>query len=294
MESSILTAVLLPLALGIIMLGMGLSLTPADFKRIFLYPKAATAGLLCQLVLLPLVAYLLCKAWNLEAELAVGIMILAACPGGATSNLIAHLAKGDTALSITLTAFSSLLAVITIPLIVNFAIVEFIPTGQEQQLDVLKTVLSVLIITLIPVAIGMLIRSRSVRFAGRMERPVRVMSAILLVAIIFAAILKERANVIGFFVEAGPVALSLNLVMLAIGYFGSRILRLNSRQSTTISIETGIQNGTLGIAIAATIIGNSQMAIPPAIYSLIMFFTAGVIIFLGNKKSKEEKQLVKS
>ncbi|MGB3181129.1 MAG: bile acid:sodium symporter family protein [Cyclobacteriaceae bacterium] len=294
MESNILTAVFLPLALAIIMLGMGLSLVPADFKRIVVYPKAVMAGLVAQLVLLPVIAFVLVQAWGLQAELAVGIMILAACPGGATSNLIAHLAKGDTALSITLTAFSSILAVFTIPLIVNFAIVEFMPAGQEQPLDVLKTVLSVVAVTLVPVTIGMVIRARAKGFALRMDKPVRVMSAVLLIAIILAAILKERENVLGFFVQAGPVALSLNVVMLSLGYLGSRLLSLSSRQSTTIAIETGIQNGTLGIAIAATIIGNTEMSIPPAIYSLIMFFTAGVIIYIGNRKNKAEEVPVNS
>ncbi|MGB5931250.1 MAG: bile acid:sodium symporter family protein, partial [Cyclobacteriaceae bacterium] len=294
MESKILTAVFLPLALAIIMLGMGLSLVPADFKRIVVYPKAVMAGLVAQLVLLPVIAFVLVQAWGLQAELAVGIMILAACPGGATSNLIAHLAKGDTALSITLTAFSSILAVFTIPLIVNFAIVEFMPAGQEQPLDVLKTVLSVVAVTLVPVTIGMVIRARAKGFALRMDKPVRVMSAVLLIAIILAAILKERENVLGFFVQAGPVALSLNVVMLSLGYLGSRLLSLSSRQSTTIAIETGIQNGTLGIAIAATIIGNTEMSIPPAIYSLIMFFTAGVIIYIGNRKNKAEEVPVNS
>lgn len=284
MESTILTAVFLPLALGIIMLGMGLSLTTQDFKRIFIYPKAVTIGLINQIILLPIIAFGLIKLFGLQAELAVGIMILAACPGGATSNLISHLAKGDTALSITLTAFSSLITVVSIPFVVNFSIVHFMPGGEEQQLNVLKTVLSVLAITIVPVVIGMFIHARSPKFSARMEKPVKIMSAILLVLIIAAAILKEKDNILSFFEQAGPVALSLNVIMLALGFFGSRLLQLSGKQSATISIETGIQNGTLGIAIAATIIGNSQMTIPPAIYSLIMFVTAGVVIFIGHKK----------
>ncbi len=287
MESNVLTAVFLPLALGIIMLGMGLSLTLADFKRIFIYPKAVAIGLINQIVLLPLIAFALVKAFGLQTELAVGIMILAACPGGATSNLISHLAKGDTALSITLTAFSSLITVISIPLIVNFAILEFRPNGEEQQLNVFKTVISVLVITIIPVAIGMLIHSKAPSFSTKMEKPVKIMSAVFLALIILAAVLKEKDNLVDFFIQAGPVALSLNVAMLALGFYGSRLLKLSPRQSATVSIETGIQNGTLGIAIAATIIGNSQMSIPPAIYSLIMFVTAGVVIYIGNKTIKD-------
>ena len=287
MESNILTEVLLPLALGIIMLGMGLSLTIADFRRIIVYPKSVTIGLINQIVVLPLIALALIKLFGLQTELAVGIMILSACPGGATSNLIAHLAKGDTALSITLTAFSSLITVLTIPFIVNFAIVEFMPNGQAQQLNIFETVIGVLLVTIIPVAIGMFIRSRSLSFSERMEKPVKILSAVFLALIIIAAIAKEKENIVEFFTLAGPVALALNVSMLTLGFYSARLFKLPSRQSGTISIETGIQNGTLGIAIAATLLGNSTMTIPSAIYSLIMFVTAGIVIFIGNRTIKD-------
>jgi len=286
MESNILTAVLMPLALGVIMLGMGLSLTIADFKRVIIYPKAVAIGLANQLILLPLVAFGLIQLFGLQTELAVGMMILAACPGGATSNLISNLAKGDTALSITLTAFSSLITIFTIPLIVNFALVRFMPDGEVAQLNVFHTVVSVLVITILPVSIGMLVRSKAQVFALKMETPVKVLSAIFLALIIMAAVLKEKENVLEFFKQAGPVALALNVTMLAIGFYGSRLLKLTERQSATVSIETGIQNGTLGIAVAVTIIGNSEMSIPSAIYSLIMFATAGVVIYIGNRTIK--------
>ncbi len=287
MQSNILTEVFLPLALGIIMLGMGLSLTIADFRRIFVYPKAVTIGLLNQIILLPIIAFGLIKVFGLQAELAVGIMILAACPGGATSNLISHLAKGDTALSITLTAFSSLVTVVSIPFIVNFAIVEFMPNGEEQQLNVMKTVVSVIVITIVPVAIGMFIHSKAPSFSQKMEKPVKIMSAIFLALIILAAILKEKDNLVIFFQQAGPVALTLNVVTLALGFFVAKLLGLSARQSMTVSIESGIQNGTLGITIAATLLNNSQMSVPPAIYSLIMFMTAGVVIYTGIKTIKD-------
>lgn len=287
MESNVITAVFLPVALGIIMLGMGLSLTIDDFKRIFVYPKAVAIGLVNQIILLPIIAFGLIKVFGLQAELAVGIMILAACPGGATSNLISHLAKGDTALSITLTAFSSLITVVSIPFIVNFAIVEFMPNGQEQQLDIVKTVISVVVITIIPVIIGMFIHSKAPTFSQKMEKPVKILSAVFLVLIILAAILKEKENLAEFFKLAGPVALTLNVATLALGFFAAKALGLSARQSTTVSIESGIQNGTLGIAIAATILQNPAMTIPSAIYSLIMFMTAGVVIYMGIKTIKD-------
>jgi len=283
METNTLTEVFLPLALGIIMLGMGLTLKIDDFKRITVYPKPVLIGLVNQLIILPLVAFALVVLFGIQAELAVGFMILAACPGGATSNLITLLSKGDTALSITLTAIASLVTVITIPFIVNFAIVQFMPAGEAQQLNVLGTVISVMLITVIPVSIGMIIHSRAPRFSHKMERPVRFLSAVFLALIILAAILKERANLATFFEQAGPVALALNVSTLAIGYFIARWFKLPTRQQRTISIESGIQNGTLGITVAATLIGNSAMTIPSAIYSLIMFGTAIVLIYWGNR-----------
>jgi BASS family bile acid:Na+ symporter len=289
MEGNILTEVFLPLTLAVIMLGMGLSLTLTDFKRIFIYPKAVTLGLINQLVILPLIAFSLAIFFDLNPGLAVGLMILAACPGGPTSNLISHLANGDTALSITLTAFSSLITVVTIPFIVNFSISYFIPGGEQPPLNILGTVISVLAITIIPVAIGMLIFKKSPQLARKMDRPFRIFSAVFFVVIILAAILKERENIVDYFSQIGPVALGLNVLTLAFGFFSAKALGLVAKQARTISIESGIQNGTLGITIAATLIGNSEMTIPSAVYSLIMFGTAGVLIFIGgNKKATIE------
>lgn len=268
------------------MMGMGLSLTLGDFTRVVRFPKAVALGLVNQLLILPIVAFTLIQLFGLKTELAVGLMILAACPGGATSNLISHLAKGDTALSITLTAFSSLITVITIPFIVNFAIIQFMPEGEEQTLSVINTVLSVVAITIVPVGIGMIIRHYNHGFAQKMDRPVKLISAIFLALIILAAMLKERENLGEYFRLAGPVALALNVIMLAIGFYGSRLFKLVPRQAGTVSIETGIQNGTLGITVAATLLNNPQMTIPSAIYSLIMFITAGVVIYIGNKTIK--------
>lgn len=289
MESNILTQLFLPLALAVIMFGMGLSLRFGDFKRILIYPKAVTIGLINQIVFLPIVAFGLIKVFGLQTELAVGLMILAACPGGATSNLITHLAKGDSALSITLTAFSSLITVLTIPFVVNFAILYFIPNGEEQQLNVLGTVISVIFITIIPVAIGMMVLKKAPRLAQKWDAPFRKISAIFFVIILIAAVLKERENLVAYFAEAGPVALALNLVTLILGFFCGKVFGLGNKQSTTIAIEAGIQNGTLGITIAATLLVNSTMAIPSAIYGLLMFGTAGFVIFLGNRTLNKEK-----
>lgn len=284
MQSSVITELFLPLALAIIMFGMGLSLTPADFKRILIYPKAVGVGLLNQLVLLPLIAFGLILLFDLQPELAVGLMILAACPGGATSNLITHLAKGDSALSITLTGFSSLVTVFTIPFVVNFSIRYFMSGGEIQQLNIVGTVVAVLLVTVIPVVLGMVVLRKSPALAARLDKPFRKISTIFFVMIVFAAIFKERENLVRYFLEAGPVALALNVCTLAVGYFSSRMLGLSKKQSTTVSIEAGIQNATLGITVAATLLLNPTMTIPSVIYGLLMFGTAGMIIGLASKR----------
>jgi BASS family bile acid:Na+ symporter len=290
METNFLTDLLLPVSLGIIMLGMGLSLVPDDFKRVALYPKAAVIGIINQIVLLPLVGFLLLHLIPMHTpELAVGIMILAACPGGPTSNLISHISKGDTALSITLTAISSMIVVITIPLIVNLSMRYFLQYGEYVPLPVLDTIVKVIIITLLPVAIGMLIHAKFPSFSVKMNKPVKFLSGILLFVIIIAAILNDKENFFNFFAQAGPVALVLNVAMLVIGYFTAKMANLHVSQCITISIESGIQNGTLGIAIAATLLHNPTMTISPAIYSLIMFMTAGIIIAWMNLKYKDSK-----
>jgi len=289
MQSSVLTELFLPFSLAVIMFGMGLSLRVEDFKRILIYPKAVGIGLLNQLVLLPILAFGIVKAFSLPPELAVGLMILAVCPGGATSNLITHLAKGDSALSITLTACSSVITVFTIPFLVNFSIAYFIPGGEAKQLEVVGTVVSVLFITLIPVALGMITLAKAPRLAEKWDQPFRKISIVFFVVIVGAAILKERANLVQYFIEAGPAALALNLSTLALSFAMAKWTGLPFRQGLTIAIESGIQNGTLGITIAATLLVNSVMSIPSAIYSLLMFGTAALVILWGNKVASASK-----
>ena len=289
MQSSVLTELFLPFSLAVIMFGMGLSLRIEDFKRILIYPKAVGIGLLNQLIFLPIIAFGIANLFELPAELAVGLMILAVCPGGATSNLITHLAKGDAALSITLTAFSSVITVFTIPFLVNYSIGHFIPGGEAQQLEVVGTVVSVLVITIIPVALGMLVFAKAPKLASKLDLPFRRISAIFFVIIVVAAVLKEKENLVRYFVEAGPAARALNVATLALSFGMAKLVKLPFRQGLTIAIESGIQNGTLGITIAATLLMNSVMTIPSAIYSLIMFGTAALVIFFGNYVASSQK-----
>lgn len=282
MEQSVITAVFLPLALAFIMMGMGLSLTLDDFQRILVAPKSIFIGLVAQIVFLPVIGFLLVSAFGLTGALAVGVMIIAACPGGPTSNLVSHLAKGDLALSISLTAVSSAITVVTIPLIVNFSIMYF---GEEGSvtLPVIRTIGQIVGVTLIPAGIGMFIRSKNPQLTHKAERPVKIASAVFFVMILLAAILKEKANLVEFFILTGPVTLLLNISTMLVGFLIARAFMLPLRQRISISIESGIQNGTMGIMIAATLLQNSTMTIPVAIYSLLMFITVVAVIWIGNK-----------
>lgn len=287
MNSGIISTALLPLALAIIMFGLGLSLKVGDFKRIFLYPKAIIIGSFTQLVLLPVlgftIAALLLKS---SPELAIGLIILAMCPGGPTSNLLTHLANGDTALCISLTAISSIVKIFTIPIMVNIAILHYMGVASEFHLDVLSSILKIVTITIVPAALGMLVKAWAPAFAQKAQKPVKVMSAIFLVLVILAAIYQERTTIVRSMVIAGPAALLLNISGMLLGYYIPRLFNLPWAQQITISIETSIQNGTLAIAIASSplMLGNATMAIPAVVYSLIMFITAGLFISLVNRR----------
>lgn len=280
------STVILAIALFIIMLGMGLSLVKNDFTRILKHPKAIILGLANQIILLPIIAYFLLSIYPTTPEIAIGVMILAACPGGPTSNLIAHLAKGDTALSVSLTAISSLITIITIPLIVNFALTQFIKVGQIIQLPIAQTIAQIFAIVLIPICIGMIIKAKRPEFATNMAKPVRTASGVVLILVIAGIILKEKANIIPYFKQAGAITLALNVVTMALGYFSSKLLNLAPKQAVSISIESGIQNGTMAIMIATVLLSNTTFAIAPAIYSLIMFGTGGLMIVFFGKRAK--------
>ncbi|TKD10322.1 bile acid:sodium symporter family protein [Polyangium fumosum] len=288
MQSNVFTAVFMPLALGVIMLGLGLGLTPEDFRRVLVYPRAVFVGLVCQTVLLPLACYGIAKGFGLPPELAVGLMLLAASPGGATANLFSHLAKGDVALNITLTATNSLLSLFTLPFIVNLSLAAFLGTEKSIPLQFDK-VIQVFAVVLIPVGIGMLVRAKRPVVSDRLQSPVKITSAVFLLLIIAATVLKERANLVTYFKQVGLAALVFNLASMGLGYLVPLLARLPKRQATAIGMEIGIHNGTLAIAIASapTLLNNSTMAVPPAIYSLIMFFTAaafGSFVARGNNE----------
>lgn len=276
------SAIILALSLAIIMLGMGLSLVVEDFKRIFFQPKAIFIGLINQLVLLPIIAFGLTSVFSLKPEIAVGLMILSACPGGPTSNLISHLAKADIALSVTLTAFSSFITILTIPFIVNFSLEQFLDQSNMIQLDIGKTFGQILLIVIIPISIGMIIRKYKEKFALKMGKPVRIASGILLLLIIMALIIKEFKTLQESFEQAGLAVITLNLVVMLLGYYSARIFKVRKKRALSIAIESGIQNGTLGITVAIALLDNSSFALVSAVYGVLMFVSAGAVILVGS------------
>lgn len=282
-----LTTIGLPVALGIIMFGLGLSLTPRDFARVAKQPKAVLVALACQLVLLPLICFGLVLLFQLPPVLAVGMMLLAASPGGTTANLYSHLFRGDVALNISLTAVNSVLAVFTLPLITNLAITYFLPGDDALGLQFAKTI-EVFAIVLGPVVLGMLVRWWKPAFADRMDKPVRIASVIILVVVIAGAI---ATNLELLLENAGTLALITVLfcvLSLAVGFAVPRLLRVGRAQSVASSFEIGIHNATLAIVIAQTVIGSVEMSLPAAVYGVLMFFVALAFGFLIRERKPAE------
>ncbi|MCY7312178.1 MAG: bile acid:sodium symporter family protein [Pseudoxanthomonas sp.] len=286
MQSTLLTTLLLPLALGVIMLGLGLGLTVEDFRRVARYPRAVLTGLSLQILLLPWVAFGLALLFKLPPELAVGLMLLAASPGGATANIYSHLARGDVALNITLTAINSVLCLLTLPLILNLALEYFLGAGQYVPPPVRKIV-EVAFIIVFPVLIGMLIRARAPGFATRTEKPLRLLAVLVLVALVAIAFIQSWDNLMAWFVAVGLACLLFNLVSMGVGYAAPLALKMPKRQAIAIAMEIGIHNGTLAIYIALNVLGNPAMSVPAAIYSLLMFLTAAVFAFWLNRRKEE-------
>lgn len=282
MQASLLSTVILPIALAIIMMGLGLSLQLEDFKRIIRYPKAMIIGLLCQMLLLPAICYLIAKGLMLSPELSVGLMLIAAAPGGPSANLYSHIAKGDVALNVSLTALNSLLSIFSIALISNFAMQQFMQSDQAVPLQFGK-VMEVCMIVLIPISLGMVIRNFATNLAQKLDKPVKIGSALFLATAIILTGLQERDHLFHDFLEVGLAAFIFNIFCLGLGYWIPRLFQLPKAQAIAIGMEIGIHNGTLAIFIALTVIGNSTMAIPAVIYSLIMFITAAIFGAIVNR-----------
>ncbi|MFE7720872.1 bile acid:sodium symporter family protein [Nocardia rhizosphaerihabitans] len=283
--NSPLVSVGLPLALAVIMFGLGLSLTVADFTRIAKSPRIVAIALLCQVIALPIVAFGLVLLFDLPAILAVGMMLLASSPGGTTANLFSHLFRGDVALNVSLTAVNSVIAVVTVPLVTNFAIGYFDPaeSGESVGLQFGKVV-QVFAIVLVPVAVGMLVRRASAAFADRMDRPVRIGSALTLLLVILGTVATESDTLTESFVQVGAITVAFCLISLTVGYFLPRLLGVPDRQAIACAMEVGIHNSTIAITIAVSVLDSTEMAVPAAIYGILMFPLAAAFGYLITRK----------
>ena len=284
--TTIITQIFLPISLAIIMFGMGLTLVINDFTRLFTYPKEIFIGLFNQLVFLPLIGFLIILLFDLDSTMAIGIMILSLCPGGPTSNLITQVSRGNIGLSVTLTALASLITVFTIPIILSEAISYF--SGETDviiELPIVQTMIQILVITVIPVSIGMVIRKKNEDFALRMERPMRIASTVLFIIIFLLVMIANKDLIVQAMKEVGFATLLLNLSTMALGYMTAKFFGIKGKSQISITIESGIQNGTLAFVIATTILNNVEMGLPTGAYSIWMFISGGILMWrLGASK----------
>lgn len=268
MESP-LTTVGLPIALAIVMFGLGLSLTREDFRRVAQQPKAVTVALACQLVVLPAVCFLLIVLADLPPLLGIGMMLLAASPGGTTANLFSHLFHGDVALNITLTAVNSVISVVTLPIVTGVAIAYY-DRGDDVSVPFVEVV-KVFAIILVPVLVGMVVRARRPDFAARMDRPVRIGSAVVLAILVLGILVDERENVGDYFADVGLVGAGFCVISLVVGYVVPKAVGIADSQAIACSMEIGVHNGTLAIFIALEVLEAVTISVPAAVYSLMMF-----------------------
>jgi bile acid:Na+ symporter, BASS family len=269
---SALTTVALPLALGVIMFGLGLALTPDDFRRVLSAPRAVGVALVCQLLVLPFICFGIVVAFDLPAAFGIGLMLLAASPGGTAANLFSHLFHGDVALNISLTAINSVISIVTLPIVTNLAI-SYYDLGDTVTLQVRK-VIEVFLVVLVPVILGMLVRARSAELARRADRPVRIASATFLAIIVLGILAAEAGNAAGDIADVGVAVSMFCLISLLIGYGVPRLAGVTERQAIACSFEVGLHNATLAIYVAVEVLDVDEMAVPPAVYGLLMFFFA--------------------
>ena len=277
---SIITDIFLPLSLAFIMFSLGVGLTGADFTRVAKQPKDFLVGLICQIILLPLIAFILVKLWPISPELAIGVMIIAAAPGGVTSNILTSFARGDVALSISLTAVISLLSVITVPFIIVTSLGLLGSENVTQNISLTSMAISMFLIVTVPVILGMIFRRFASNAAVKFEPIAKKISIGLFVIVLLGAILAEKDNIVSYFADAGLITLALNVIMMIVAFYVAQLLATGNAQKKCIAIECGLQNGTLAIFVGTTLFGGGAFVIPAATYSLIMFATSLIFVYL--------------
>ena len=273
----------LPAALFLIMIGMGLTLTPKDFREVLIAPRATFYGLLAQVLLLPVFAFGLALLLGLGPAMAVGLVIIAACPGGTTSNIFAYLGGGDVALSVILTVLASLCSIVSLPLFTSWAMQYFNDTAVAFEMPVLRTIIALLVVVVVPLLIGMSMRKWAPRAAALGERAVGVFGLLVLVLVIVAIMMQLGDRIITLASQGSLAAIALNVVGLALGMVGGRIAGLSQREAFTVAIELGIKNGTVGLMITLSILHDSEMSVPSAVYGVMMFLFGFLMIVLARK-----------
>lgn len=271
MGSSALIDIGLPISLFLIMVGMGMTLTPKDFREVAVAPKGTAFGLVCQILLLPLVAFGVAVALDLSPALAVGLIVVAACPGGTTSNLFVYLGRGDVALSIVLTVIASLITIVSLPAFTGWALEYFNDAAMRIDLPVLRTVVTLVVIVLLPVAIGMTVRHFKPVLAAKGEKAVGLLGLVVLIAVIALLMIKLGDEAFELFRKAGVSAIILNVAGIILGMLGGRLIGLSRDQAFTVAIELGIKNGTLGLMVTLTLLHSEAMSVPSAVYGVLMF-----------------------
>ena len=272
-----------PIALALIMLGLGLGLTGKDFLRIVKQPKDFLVGFISQLFVLPVIAFILIKIFNTPPELALGIMIIAAAPGGVTSNVLTKFANGDVALSISLTAIISLISIISVPFIILESADLLQVSILTKDVSLIEIASQMFLVVTFPVIIGMLIRKLATNFVINNESKITKFSGMLFLIVLFAAIYEEKNNIVNYFAESGIITLLLNLIMMIFAYYLAQLFATGVKQKRCITLECGLQNGTLAIYVATEVFGGGVYVIPAATYSLIMFLTSLIFIYLVRK-----------
>ena len=282
---SIITDIFLPLALAFIMFALGLGLTGSDFIRVIKQPKDFFVGAISQIILLPVIAFILISIWPVSPELAIGVMIIAAAPGGVTSNILTSFAKGDVALSVSLTAIISLLCVVTVPFIIVTSLNLLGLDNITQNISLTSMAISMFLIVTVPVIIGMIFRKFASNVTLKFEPIAKKISMVLFVIVLLGAILAEKDNIVSYFADAGLITLILNIVMMIVAFYVAQFLGTGNSQKKCIAIECGLQNGTLAIFVGTTLFDGGAYVIPAATYSLIMFFTSLIFVFFVRKTS---------
>ena len=280
---SIVTDIFLPLALAFIMFALGLGLTGLDFLRVIKQPKDFLVGAISQIILLPVIAFILISIWPISPELAIGVMIIAAAPGGVTSNILTSFAKGDVALSVSLTAIISLLCVVTVPFIIVTSLSLLSIDSITQNISLTSMAISMFLIVTVPVIIGMIFRKFASNLALKFEPVAKKISMVLFIIVLLGAILAEKDNIVSYFADAGLVTLILNVLMMIVAFSVAQLLGTGNSQKKSIAIECGLQNGTLAIFVGTTLFGGGAYIIPAATYSLIMFVTSLIFVFIVRK-----------